>query len=124
MSATDELRRMLDERGVEYSAREDSWGKETYWIVDHCPYRFSERGEYGSCVLHNLTPEQAIAATLGNSRAEASGCECEMRRYRNVLGPIDEWQCSKCEADVKGLADDTPPKFCPNCGAKVIEEEE
>ena len=66
MSATDELRRMLDERGVEYSAREDSWGKETYWIVDHKPYRFSERSEYGSCVLHHITPEQAIAATLGS----------------------------------------------------------
>ena len=65
MTATEQLRKLLDERGIEYSMHEDSWAKETYWIVDHNPYRFSERSEYGTCMLHNITPEQAIAATLG-----------------------------------------------------------
>ena len=58
----------------------------------------------------------AIADELN---AALGGGECEMHRYNNVLGPIDEWQCSECEADVKGLADDTPPNYCPNCGRKV-----
>lgn len=44
---------------------------------------------------------------------------CEMHRYKNALGFIDEWQCSECGADVSGIADDTPPNHCPSCGAKV-----
>lgn len=46
---------------------------------------------------------------------------CEMYRYKNALGFIDEWQCSECGADVSSIADDTPPNFCPQCGAKVVE---
>lgn len=72
MTATEQLRKLLDERGIEYSMHEDSWAKETYWIVDHNPYRFSERNEYGTCVLHNITPEQAIAATLGGPTFDAN----------------------------------------------------
>ena len=44
---------------------------------------------------------------------------CKMHRYRNAIGVIDEWQCSECGADVNGIADDTPPNFCPRCGRRV-----
>ena len=66
--------------------------------------------------LNDKTRERAIAAW--NTRTERT---CEMHRYRNALGLIDEWQCSECGADVSGIADDTPPNYCPNCGAKVVE---
>ena len=48
------------------------------------------------------------------------GGECEMARYSNGLGYIDEWQCSECGADVGGIAEDTPPNYCPNCGRKAV----
>ena len=86
---------------------------ETYPCRVYCDNCWAEVGGYS-------TEAEAIAAW--NSRAEASGCECEMFRYSNVLGPIDEWQCSECRADVNGLADDTPPNYCPNCGCKVVDE--
>lgn len=52
-------------------------------------------------------------------RAELGNGTCEMYQYKNALGFIDEWQCSECGADVKGIADDTPPNFCPSCGKAV-----
>lgn len=68
MSATDELRRMLDERGVEWwnaSPRKTKWNSP----VLGGPVAVSEWN--GKMVLDagyvNVTPEQAIAATLGQA---------------------------------------------------------
>ena len=68
MTATDELRRLLDERGVEWwpmhdvetGYRED---RDTEFLVYGCKHVAHEWG----CRLQvdMLTPEQAIAATLG-----------------------------------------------------------
>ena len=66
MTATDELRRMLDERGVEHFDNNERtlWG-----CGDYYPYSAVENFG-GSLNVHthayDLTPEQAIAATLGN----------------------------------------------------------
>lgn len=61
MSATDELRRMLDERGVEYVPNMFgiTWG---YYSDAHTAAESME----GTLIVTGLTPEQAIAATLGN----------------------------------------------------------
>ena len=65
MSATDELRRMLDERGVEYTAneRDTQW-----WPKDNPAGVLAENSRYphGTLDVYGLTPEQAIAATLGS----------------------------------------------------------
>lgn len=67
MSATDELCKLLDERGVEYTTnKSDVYGYEvntTRW-GKHC---FYERNT-GEKLLesHDLTPEHVIAATLGS----------------------------------------------------------
>lgn len=61
MSATDELRRMLDERGVEYKRHYLN----TSWYVGMKLYMATDDVD-GTLTVDNLTPEQAIAATLGS----------------------------------------------------------
>ena len=73
MSATDELRRMLDERGVEWSSSDDRMTEDsiTHWQVGHVIWTAFEAEANGRLWLNAssdsepLTPEQAIAATLG-----------------------------------------------------------
>ena len=66
MRATDELRRMLDERGVEWKARPDGV---TEWVNDGMTCKAVDRTTVGiehlTMLIPVLTPEQAIAATLG-----------------------------------------------------------
>lgn len=70
MSATDELRRMLDESGVEWTVPDESWNQDsiTYWKVGSIKWVAFE-SENGTLWLNcnsvtDLTPEQAIAATV------------------------------------------------------------
>ncbi len=68
MSATDELRRMLDERGINYVNVESIDG--LYWGVrwfaeDNISAEWRENGKRHELLAANITPEQAIAATLG-----------------------------------------------------------
>ena len=114
MSATDELRRMLDERGVEWSTNEtlaDCW---TRW--DAHGYRCTATEINGSFAFSvgNATPEQAIAATLG-------GGTCCMRYKGGIpeFVSLDEWTCSECGSP---LYNDSEPIFCAFCGAKVVSE--
>lgn len=63
MSATDELRRMLDERGADYRV------SSTGYSIDIGPYTtaYANRSDTTLDVsLRQVTPEQAIAATLGD----------------------------------------------------------
>mgnify|MGYP007115359996 CR=1 FL=1 len=112
-SATEILRRLLDERGVEWwpmhdvenGYRED---RDTEFLVYGCKHVAHEWG----CRLQvdMLTPEQAIDATLGRGTCRDVG------RYAFV--------CSVC-----GWASDEPhhvlggfwPKYCPECGRAVVE---
>ena len=63
MSATDELRRMLEERGVEHTDADDGHTQHTWWSDGDHEIAVSNSGE--RLAVYNLTPEQAIAATLG-----------------------------------------------------------
>ena len=75
MTATEELRRMLDERGVEWHDTKIGKGFITVyehdgitWIVtEHSSGRLSVKGCVKPTQGHydGMTPEQAIAATLG-----------------------------------------------------------
>ena len=57
---TDELRRMLDERGVEYETNDSMGASETTWS-GFTVYQLTPTAK----LIMHLTPEQAIAATLG-----------------------------------------------------------
>ena len=110
MTATDELRRMLDERGVKhYDGVECTyWGDTVLARRDgSCPiYRFSatEVADGVSVHLLRVSPEQAIEATLGRGTCHDAAME-------------GEWfECSEC-GTVKQLIH---PHYCPNCGARVM----
>ena len=149
MSATDELRRMLDERGVEYKTKDrpsadhadwEAWmhgdghqpsgavRRETLWgqptdvasgkSIPHVyHYRATEMGDRLFLEAQLVTPEQAIAATLGHGT-------CTLPETRVDHGSIEyngvtEWRkCSACGEEVLAY----PTHFCPNCGRKVVDE--
>lgn len=77
MTATEELRRLLDERGMEWSDgtleggvpnnHRTFWGEGGRYRADEC---FSE---VALCVEFHATPEQAIEATLGPSDPREHG---------------------------------------------------
>ena len=107
-SATERLRALLDERGVEHYDGTES----TLWLKDENGYRASaDEVDNGMMQLHVwcTTPEQAVAATLGPGTCRDVG------RYAFV--------CSEC-----GWASDEPhhvlggfwPKYCPECGKRVV----
>lgn len=64
-TATERLRAMLDERGVEWTAS----GTDTCWTsADGYPMRAWDTTNGTHMRVTGLTPEQAIAATLGSER--------------------------------------------------------
>ena len=115
MSATDELRKLLDERGVEYYKHEDGEplrelheGRDdaTSWRVgcaNVCAVPFDDY-TFDLWIDH-ATPEQAITATLGRG-------ECE-----NVSGVPLKFTCSKCEDSWSIPYDGF--NYCPSCGLAV-----
>lgn len=108
MTATDELRRLLDERGVEWwpmhdvenGYRED---RDTEFLVYGCKHVAHEWG----CRLQvdMLTPEQAVEATLGRG-------EC-----RDTGNYISAFECDTCGGVYEMYRE---PSFCPSCGRRVM----
>ena len=74
MTATDELRRLLDERGVEWGNVRNDGSESDYlteWQFDgiegHAIATEWAVGQHLTvCIWHPMTPEQAISATLGS----------------------------------------------------------
>lgn len=127
MTATEELRRMLDERGVEWEDMSIRPYACTSWRdPDGEPCTALEgaddipNGKLSVQAL--LTPEQAIVATLGRGT-----CRDKNRRFNT-------WECSECGATVLLMFDDfgepsycvdgvaDVPRYCPNCGRRVVEQ--
>ena len=110
MTATDELRRMLDERGVEW------------WEMNPCKIKWNSpilggpvaaRYWNGEMVLDTgyiaVAPEQAIEATLGRGTCHITDS-----------GP---WGypcvCSACGASSDADVNNGEFNYCPNCGRRV-----
>ena len=116
MSVTEELRRLLDERGVEWAVTDESWNQDsiTYWKVGSIKWVAFE-SENGTLWLNcnsvtDLTPEQAIAATVGRGM-----CELEINTDMTAV------KCSKCGYVVPKGTDLMSVKYCAGCGRKVVE---
>lgn len=110
MSATDELRHLLDEHGTEYEVDDAKTVKVTRWKAygEWVSFIEYDTGETRFCIdARRFTPAQAIAATLGTET-------CKRIFIKDWL-----WKCSKC-----GSRHDSGHLFnyCPNCGRKVIDE--
>ena len=75
MTSTDELRRLLDERGVEYEVDDAKTVRVTRWRAygDWVSFIEYDNGDTKFCIdARRLTPEQAIAATLGHEPDDAA----------------------------------------------------
>lgn len=121
MSATDELRRLLDERGVEWGNVRNDGSESDYlteWQFDGIQsYAVATEWAVGGGLSleihrHHLTPEQAIEATLGRT--------CRWEYPQGVNGWVGYMVCSCCGAKYDETVTDEA-NYCPNCGAKVVE---
>ena len=134
MSATERLRELLDERGVRWKRKRGRKHDGTEWYDQFGVYveavqEYSWDGfehPEGKLLVRRgmgyLTTEQAIDATLG-----AGTCNDKCSRF-------NAWVCSECNATVLLMFDDYGepsysvdgiadlPRFCPNCGRKVVSE--
>lgn len=115
MTATDELRRLLDERGEKHYDCPEC----TLWLKDGVSYRaYAEEGTNGLIYLRLwcTTPAQAVEATLGRGTCHNMSMRLDESRF----------SCSECEFScwVKDVADgkDKQPCYCPNCGREVVTE--
>lgn len=119
MTATDELRRLLDECGAE--RRERFYGREsvtTMFRAHGLEWHYREN-RHGEIRLHvdGISPEQAIEATLGRGechvvrKVERIPSEFDGRERDTVL-----FLCSECGMWVGKVA-----HYCPNCGRKVVD---
>lgn len=122
-TTTERLRELLDERGVEYQCNEGT--KVFYWDCDGAnggtAWFTATKVDGGiNMIASNLTPEQAVEITLGRGTC-------------HDIGTFKSWglfTCSNCSIviplnaakDAPRVGKSVPLKFCPNCGAKVVEE--
>lgn len=102
-SATERLRALLDERGVEHYDGIES----TLWLKDEHGYRASADEVSGGMMqlVWGASPEQAVAATLGPGT-------CHKVWRRDGYG-----FCSECGHNITGRW----AVYCPNCGRRVVE---
>lgn len=115
MTATEELRCLLDERGMEWVGTDFAEPTEGH------PTNTSLGSEYHDTVfieytdgsvlrLFDLTPEQAIAAMLGSGT-------CKLTLYEDTGITV----CSECGAV---QPDDWTVYYCWSCGRRVVEVDE
>ena len=112
MSATDELRRLLDERGIIWQDKTNDGdrceilpGDSVTWWFDHNDVLSTARENFGHklAVRCECTPAQAVEITLG--RGECHDC----------LGDVEPFECSECHR----RSEFKFPNYCHYCGRKV-----
>lgn len=122
MTATEDLRRMLDELGVEYRGYQpNQFDETTVWDLGRRGARyevfasFEEFDNDGTLLsFWNCTPAQAVRATCGRGTC------------RNVHEPprdatfwsVPHFECSECGATHVSIE---YVYYCPNCGRRVVE---
>jgi hypothetical protein len=135
MSATEELRRLLDERGVEWWPLVSEMSE---CVIDGIRYKFRQVGcglIVSTCTEGTVTPAQAIAATLGaEDKINAVGGIIAQAECHDVCNSVAEFTCSACgfNCDITSwisLFDGDvgrhrhhhhgTPNYCPNCGRRV-----
>ena len=120
-SATERLRALLDERGVEWWPAKYYKDENTVWRANGMEWRASEQTDgkllIGCTSLAHLTPEQAVAATLGPGT-------CEVEESWHGESEMVEYRCTACDeyiaVEVVKPDGAQRPNYCPNCGARVI----
>ena len=125
MTAIDELCRLLDERGVKYS-HEDVTGGTLFVVTRDVRIYYILAREKGFEVWSDwLTPEQAVAATLGPATCHLEEIEKDCDTASEYM--LDREWCFdavyRCSCGCRfGHVAHNRPRFCPNCGAKAVGE--
>lgn len=110
MTATDELRRLLDERGVEWEADDRKTYTFTYWgdwaFTEPLDAKPGTLGAQCELMCIPATPEQAIAATLGEKPRDKTeewllkACNQATHDYVTALKKlVQDWQVLYDERD-------------------------
>lgn len=114
MTKTEILRRMLDERGVEWTKPKSATEFiQTTFLRNGWGIEVLERN-IGLCVTaSNIfdTPEQAIAATMGSGECEAI---YDKSYHKGIHGYCEGLKCSNCENPLFSAF-----YYCPWCGARI-----
>lgn len=116
MSATDDFRSLLNEHGVEWIGTiftEPTNGHPTNTSLgsEHHDAVFIEYHDGNALRLFDLTPEQAIEATLGRGECELIHTRDKPRSKALTL------TCSECGWWTDRINDEW--KYCPRCGKRV-----
>lgn len=125
MTATEELRLLLDERGVEYML--DQRFRELFWdFGESGRARASAIGTKGlvQMIVTGITPEQAIAATLwpGTCQADETDtweCVCDGIGHYGERMTIHVMECSECGHTYEHV--NGGYEYCPHCGRRIVE---
>ena len=130
MTATETLRQLLDERGVEYRFKEST--KVFEWHFDGTDGEGSAHATEVNgginIIACSLTPEQAVEATLGRGTCHTVSMDCFGNPPFNqsgLNGNSTACGCSECGApwSTVGLFRGNQLKHnfkaCPICGRKV-----
>ena len=139
-SSTKILRRLLDERGVEYETDDTQVSDAEWYYVTKLRDGYHDRWIYEEppdCDLlvsyqYDLGAEDAIAATLGSCNCPNNCTDGERAETCHDEGTFNSWglfTCSNCSIvfpldavkDAPSIGRTLPPKYCPNCGARVVE---
>ena len=125
----EEVRRMLDEREIDYTIDDSNdyeiieWSSayNLWWQFVYDPY---EEMPYGELRLleaggsTHLTPEQAIAATVGRPKVK----KVRGTTYDEHGSEVYYLACSGCgewiDGDLDCITEFDGPNFCPNCGGE------
>ena len=111
MTATDELRRMLDERGVEWC--DDGYPTTcTVWAANGIVWHGLWRDDCIELIAH-VSPAEAIDATLGRGMCEVEGSILDTYEY-------NRWEYDLTCGHTIIWGSSEPPNYCPNCGRKVV----
>lgn len=118
-SSTKILRRLLDERGVEYDTDDEDGCEFTEWMANGLEWEADSRGELVSLMpVMLITPEQAIAATLGSCNCTN---DCTNSERTGTCHEIEDEDtgfivCSEC-----GAAHDESytAYYCWCCGRRI-----
>lgn len=123
----EELKRLCDEQGLDHMDSEAA-ACETVIFVDRegNPHECWEAGPDGRInVTIAMTPEQAVAATLGPATCHLEEIEKDCDTASEYM--LDRECCFdavyRCSCGCRfGHVAHNRPRFCPNCGAKAVGE--
>ena len=131
MTATDELRYLLDERGVFWIDIPLVNMKRTCWKSDdeQDGYCYFEESDFGltDLTISNPTPKQAIEATLGQGTCNLKEIDKDCDTASEYM--LDREWCFdavyRCSCGcLFGYTSHNRPHFCPNCGKHIVMEDQ